>query len=326
MGDGEASVPGGRRAMDIALMVEGQEGVTWPQWLALADAAERLGFEGLHTSDHYLSEVLPDGRGGLDAWGVICALAAVTSRIRLGTLVSPVTFRHPSVLAKLAVTADHVSGGRIDVAMGTGWYAAEHRAHGFPFPPVGQRMAMLEEQAEIVRRSWDDGAFSFAGAHHRIDGLDALPTPIQRPGPRLTIGGGGGPRSLALAARLADEYNAPDADERRIAELRAGLDAAWERAGRAPARARLSMMVPVVVAADRDHLARLEAQVAQSLAGGDGVPGSWIVGTPDVVVSRLRRLAALGVDRVLVEPTPNADLGMVELIGRTVLPALARDR
>ncbi len=301
-------------------MAEGQEGVTWPDWRALAEAAERHGFDGLYSSDHYLSESDPAGRGAFDAWGVLCALAAVTSRIRLGTVVSPATFRHPSVLAKLAVTVDHVSGGRVDVAMGTGWFEAEHRAYGFPFASPRTRMEVLEEQVEILRRSWSEGAFSFAGVHYEVTDLDALPKPLQEPHPRLVVGGGGGPRSIALAARWADEYNSPSPTDEQIAERRAALAVAFERAGRDPATARFSIMTPVVVGADRAEL-EWRTAAAGRFRGEPVDPATWLIGTPERINERLRELAALGVDRVLLEPALHTDLDQIDLIGREVLPA-----
>src|SRR5919106_2529154 len=148
--------------MRICAMIEGQEGVTWEDWRALAEACEGSGIETLFRSDHYLSVVGRHERGSLDAWGTISALAAATSTLHIGTLVSPATFRHPSVLAKAAVTADHISGGgRIELGMGAGWLEAEHAAYGFPFPDTGVRMQMLEEQIEIVRREWTDTELSF---------------------------------------------------------------------------------------------------------------------------------------------------------------------
>jgi alkanesulfonate monooxygenase SsuD/methylene tetrahydromethanopterin reductase-like flavin-dependent oxidoreductase (luciferase family) len=316
--------------LELGLMVEGQEGLTWGHWRALAAAAETHGFDGLYTSDHYLSEAPGSDRDALDAWGVICALAALTTSVRLGTLVSPATFRHPSVLAKLAVTADHVSGGRIDLAMGTGWYEEEHRAYGFRFPSAPIRMEALEEQVEVVRRSWDDGMFSIAGVHYEIDRLDARPKPVQRPHPRLVIGGRGGPRSLALAARWADEYNSPLPTDAEIGERRAALADACERAGRDPAGVGFSIMAPVLAGADRADLEQRAGAIAR-FRGEDArdpaaaladLPDTWIVGTPEQIVARLKELSLLGVDRVVLEATLHTDLAMIELIGREVLPAL----
>ena len=181
--------------MRVCLMIEGQEGVTWEDWVALAGACERSRIEALFRSDHYLSVMGQTERGSLDAWATISALAAVTETLRLGTLVSPVTFRHPSVLAKNAVTADHISGGgRIELGLGAGWLEAEHEGYGFPFPPTGERFRMLEEQIEIIRRQWDEGPLDFDGEHYRFEGLNALPKPLSPP--NLIVGGGARPRGL----------------------------------------------------------------------------------------------------------------------------------
>jgi len=309
---------------EFGLMAEGQEGVRWEDWLALAAAAERGGFDGLYTSDHYLSEAPRSGRAALDAWGVVCALAAVTERIRLGTVVSPATFRHPSVLAKLAATADHVSGGRVDVALGTGWHRPEHRAYGFSFPRARTRMDVLEEQVEILCRSWADGEFSFTGIHYELERLDALPKPVQRPRPRLVVGGSGGPRGLALAGRWADEYNSPHPTDEQVVERRAALARAFEAAGRDPATARFSVMMPVLTGADRGEVdTRVDAVARLRAADGRGaLPDTWIVGTAPEVAERLRRLVELGVDRVILEPPLHTDIEMVDLLAAEVLPAV----
>src|SRR5215208_6929991 len=195
--------------MRLAVMVEGQEDVSWEDWVELAATAERLGFDALLRSDHYGSVDGDTTRGSLDAWSTICGLAATTSTLRLGTLVSPATFRHPSVLAKNAVTADHVSGGRIEVGIGTGWNAAEHHAYGFRFPPMRERMDRLAEQLEIVTRSWEDGAFSFSGEHWSVEDLDARPKPVQSPLP-LLMGGGAMRRGARGALRRRVQRRAPE--------------------------------------------------------------------------------------------------------------------
>ncbi len=311
-------------------MVEGQEGVTWPQWCDLAEVAERLGFRGLYSSDHYLSEARGSGRPAMDVWGTICALAAITSHVRLGAVVSPVTFRHPSVLAKLVVTADQISGGRVDLAMGTGWFEDEHTAYGFQFPPQRVRMEMLEEQIEIMRRTWAPEPFSFEGKHYTLAELDARPKPVQQPYPRLVVGGSGGPRSIALAARWADEYNSPAPTDDQIRERRAALARAFEEAGRDPAEARFSIMTCVVAGNDRRELETRAAEIARFRGDDDSdpaaclacLPETWIVGTPAEVVGRLWALESLGVARVILEPPLHTDLEMIELLGREVVPAM----
>jgi F420-dependent oxidoreductase-like protein len=317
-------------SVEVALMVEGQEGVGWQDWLAVAAAAEKHGFAALYRSDHYLSERPASKRGSLDAWGTICGLAARTSTIRLGTLVSPVTFRHPSTLAKLALTADHISGGRIDVGMGMGWYREEHDAYGFEFPVRRERMSMLEEQVEIVRRTWRDEPFSFDGSYYRLTHVDARPKPTSPIGPRLIIGGSGGPRSVRVAARWADEYNSLDASEDGLRELRAQLDAACVEVGREPATLTLSTLIGAVAGRSSEEL---ESRVAAALrftqddSGPnplDRVPEGWLVGTPEDVAAGVRRLAHAGAGRVVLWPPRHDDLELVELLGREVLPQLGR--
>jgi F420-dependent oxidoreductase-like protein len=317
--------------MQICLMIEGQEGVTWPQWLGLADACERHGLAGLFRSDHYTSVMGVAGRGSLDAWATLAALAARTSRIRLGTLVSPVTFRHPSVLAKNVVTVDQVSGGRAELGIGAGWQEHEHRTYGFPMPPLPVRLSLLTEQLEIVTRSFAESGFSFAGSHYRVEDLDAEPKPVQRPRPTVLVGGSGRPRSLALAARYADEYNTVSASVDEVRGLRGRLEAAWRDAGRDPASARLSLMTGCVVASDRGELlervGRVLAVIGSDERPQDALAGRaerWVVGTVDQVVERLGALAAAGLDRVMLQHLAHDDLEMVALLGRTVAPALAR--
>jgi F420-dependent oxidoreductase-like protein len=248
------------RRVDLCLMIEGQEGVSWPEWLALAQACEEHGIPALFRSDHQLNLEGVDERGSLDAWAVITALAAQTSTLRLGTLVSPVTFRHPSELAKLVVAADHVSGGRVELGLGAGWNEREHAAYGFPFPPLRERMDMLEEQLEIVHGHWADGPFSFAGEHYRLEELHAEPKPVQAPHPPLLMGGQAGPRGAALAARWADEYNAPFATLEDAVAMKARVDAACEAAGREPIP--FSLMTGVLVGRDRGELRERERLLA----------------------------------------------------------------
>ena len=165
--------------MDLCIGIEGQEDVSWADWTALAEACEDNGIVGLYGSDHYLSRWRPSQCAALDIWGTLCALGAVTSRLRLGSFVSPSSFRHPSVLAKLAVTADHVSGGRIELGMGAGWYEGEHRAFAFAFPDVKTRMDIFEEQVAIICGLLGPSPFSSTGAHYTYPGVHALPKPVR---------------------------------------------------------------------------------------------------------------------------------------------------
>jgi F420-dependent oxidoreductase-like protein len=313
----------------VGLMIEGQEDVGWEDWQAVAEACERGGFDALFRSDHYVSVEDRRERGSLDAWGTICGLAATTSRIRLGTLVSPVTFRHPSVLAKLAVTADHISGGsRIELGMGAGWWEVEHRLYGFPFPTTGDRIRILAEQLEIVRREWRDERFSFDGTHYRIEELDAVPKPLRQP--RLIIGGRAGPQSAELAARWADEYNTVFATPEECASRRRAIGEAAERIGRDPAELAFSLMTGCIVGSDAAEVRERARRLAESREGPGAnpdeflaaVPESWVAGDVGQVTEQLRQLHAAGVDRVMLQDLLFKDIEMIDLIAREVIPAL----
>ena len=268
-------------------MIEGQEGVSWPQWQALARACEASGIPALFRSDHYLSVMGEEARESLDAWATLTALAAETTTLRLGTLVSPVTFRHPSELAKVVAVADHVSGGRVELGLGAGWNEREHAAYGFPFPPLGARMQMLAEQLEIVHGQWTSGPFSFAGEHYAVDAVDAQPRPVQSPHPPLLMGGQAGPRAAALAARWADEYNAVLAPFDEVVARKERDRAACEAAGREPIP--VSLMTGVLVGRDR---AEYEARRRLSpSASGTEPDDSWLIGTVDEVAEQLARCA-----------------------------------
>jgi F420-dependent oxidoreductase-like protein len=314
--------------MELCLMIEGQEGVSWPQWLDLAQACERHGIGTLFRSDHYMNL---DGqhpeRGSLDAWGTLCALAAVTTTLRLGTMVSPASFRHPSELAKLVVTADRVSGGRVELGLGAGWHEREHTAYGFPFLPMRTRLDVLEEQVQVVLGNWTatlEQPFSFNGEHYQLDDLDAEPGPVQTRHPPLIMGGSAGPRSAAMAARYADEYNTPfatvdDARERRERIARACTDAGREILP-------FSIMTGVVVGADeaelRDRARRLEERSGFAHLV-DEPPSGWIVGTVEAAAKQLRALGRVGVNRVMCQQLLHDDLDAVALLGDQLAPAVA---
>ena len=212
-------------------------------------------------------------RSSLDAWTTLAGLAAVTETITLGTMVSPATFRHPSVLAKSVVTVEHIAPGRIELGIGAGWNEAEHRAYGFPFYDRGTRLGRFEEQIEIVSRSWDDGPFDFDGEHYRIESLDALPKPTARP--NLIVGGSGGARSAAIAARWANEYNTVFPSVDAVRERRATVESAWDQAGRDPSSLVFSAMTGAIVGKDDVEVARRAGAVMER-AGETGDVSAWL--------------------------------------------------
>jgi F420-dependent oxidoreductase-like protein len=316
--------------MRICLMIEGQEGVTWEQWLALADACESHGIEALFRSDHYLSVMGRHERGSLDAWATLAGLAARTTTLRLGTMVSPATFRHPSVLAKMATTVDHISGGRVELGIGAGWHQEEHTAYGFDLPDLPERIGRLAEQVEIIDREWADETFDFRGEYYRLEALDARPKPLQRPRPNFILGGGAGPRAAALAARWVDEYNTTFATLEDCRERRQRLVSAWEAAGRDPGTLTFSMMTGCVVARDRAELRQRVVRLQERTGRGgdpdrmiDSPPPHQFLGTVEQVVERLRAYEAAGLQRVMLQHLVHDDLDMVALIGDELVPALA---
>jgi alkanesulfonate monooxygenase SsuD/methylene tetrahydromethanopterin reductase-like flavin-dependent oxidoreductase (luciferase family) len=299
-------------------MIEGQQGVTWEQWVALAGTAEAAGIEALFRSDHYLGIGRKNGGGGsLDAWTTLAGLAAITETIRLGTLVSPVTFRPAPVLAKSVVTADHISGGRVELGIGAGWFEPEHDVYGFPFLTARERVARLREQLETIVRQWTED--------ERVQ-----PKPVQQPHPPLIVGGSGKPGTVEAAVRWADEYNTTGASPEVCRERRELLDRACERAGRDPATLPLSLMRTCIVGSDETDLRERAGRYVEIYEPGRsadnflrGVGPDALVGTLEQVTDRLREYERAGVTRAMLQHLVHEDLTMVELIGRDLRPAVA---
>lgn len=306
--------------MELCIFTEPQQGASYDEQLAQARATERLGFDGWFRSDHYLrmgpGDPLP---GPTDAWTTLAGLARETDRIRLGTLVSSLTFRHPGILAIQVAQVDAMSGGRVELGLGTGWFAAEHAAYGIPFPE--RRFDLLEEQLQVVTGLWstpEGEHFDFTGRHYRLEHAPALPKPVQRRVP-LIIGGGGPARTPALAARYATEFNRGFVGEEDIASAFDRVRAACEEQGRDPGTLRLSVALPTVVATDdATYRSRLDAIHADA----DTFADVNIAGTPEQAVEKLRRLQDLGADRVYLQLVDQRDLDHVELLAAEVLPHL----
>ncbi len=306
--------------MRVNLMIEGQESVTWPQWLALASATEQAGLEGLFRSDHYQSVQGRTERSSLDAWSTIAALGAVTERIRLGTMVSPTSFRHPSVLAKQVVTADHVSGGRVELGIGAGWHGLEHRTYGFPFHDLGVRYDVFEEQLAIIHNQMTQEAFDHDGKHYELDNCEARPKPVQAPRVPFILGGQAGPRASRLAATYADEYNTTFPSPDVVRERKANVDAACEAAGRAPIA--FSIMTGCIVgrdeaeAKDRGRTLHQHSKADKPFEPWwESLQGEWVTGSLDQAASRLAEFQDAGATRIFLQHQLHDDLEMVQVVG-----------
>src|SRR6188472_2904512 len=285
------------RAMQYCLFTEPQQGASYDDQLAFAQAGERLGFDGFFRSDHFMrgskGDPLP---GPTDAWTTLAGLARETSRIRLGTLVSSVTFRNPGILAIQVAQVDAMSGGRVELGLGAGWFEREHLAYGIPFP--AKRFDLLEEQLELITGLWSapiGETYSFTGAHYTLTDAPALPKPIQARVP-VIVGGNGPRRTPELAARFATEFNLGFPALEDIPERIARVQAACERIGRDPASLSLSLAMSTFAAPDDAAIGRRAARVGRTVA--DVRDGVSIVGDADEIAERMTRYAALGIDRV----------------------------
>jgi len=315
--------------MRYALMIEPQQGLSYADQLAIALRAEAAGFETLFRSDHYDSFPGELGNPSTDAWTVLAGLARETTRIRLGVLVSPVTFRHPGTLAKIIVTVDEMSGGRVEFGLGAGWNEGEHEHHGLPFPPIEVRAEMLEEQLAILRGLWQEpDGWSFAGRHYTVPGSLFRPRPVQQPAPHVIVGGEGSPRSMRIAVRFADEYNVIGSAPERVADRFARLDETARAAGRDPATLVHSAMVGTLVGRDAAEVERrsvaLLALFGEVEAGADWFETRkprWILGTPDEARVTVERYAAVGVERLVLQDFLPWDLEMIDLLGAVLVRA-----
>jgi F420-dependent oxidoreductase-like protein len=306
--------------MRVALMIEGQEGVTWEHWCDLADACEENGVDTLFRSDHYISQSNETGNVAHDAWTTLAGLAVRTTTLRFGTLVSPATFRLPGLLANAVATVDHISGGRIELGLGAGWMEREHRAYGFPFPQTSVRLEMFAEQLEIVHRLWSEERVDFRGRHYTLEDAPAQPKPLQEPHPPLLVGGSGTRGTAEPAARFADEYNTPFVSPDDFARIRAKVARAAEQTGRA---LRFSTMTGCLIGETCDdaleRARRLYGRVPREVDFDtwlDGYARRALIGSVDEVAERLREYERAGCERVMLQHLLHTDLEPVRLIGR----------
>jgi F420-dependent oxidoreductase-like protein len=309
--------------MQLRIFTEPQQGADYGTLLSVARATEQLGFDAFFRSDHYLSIGGPGLPGPTDAWITLAGLARETSRIRLGTLMSPVTFRCPGPLAIAVAQVDQMSGGRVELGLGTGWYEEEHTAYGIPFPPLAERFSRLEEQLEIITGLWgteQGGTFSFGGSHYTLTSSPALPKPAQRPRPPVLVGGDGQHRTPRLAARFADEYNIPFATVEASSAAFGRVRQACQEAGRDPGSLVYSAAQTVCCGRDEAELARRAEATGQQV---DELRRNGMAGSPAQVVDKLGQFSMIGAGRIYLQVLDLHDLGHLELIASEVMSQVA---
>jgi F420-dependent oxidoreductase-like protein len=310
--------------MELRIFVEPQEGASYDQQLAMALATESHGFGAFFRSDHLLRIKPGSGAPGpTDSWVTLGALARETSTIRLGTMVTSATFRLPGPLAVAVAQVDAMSGGRVELGLGTGWFEAEHAAYGIPFPPIGERFDRLEEQLTILTGMWQtpvEETYAFHGAHYSLSDGPALPKPLQRPHPPVIIGGLGARRTPALAARFAGEFNVPFASVEVTADRFNGVRGACEAVGRDPGELKCSHTITICCATDQSELARRAARIGRDL---DELRRNGAAGTPEEVTARLQEYRRAGASRSYLQVIDLDDHDHLALMAREVMPHLA---
>jgi F420-dependent oxidoreductase-like protein len=313
-----------RRVRDVQLRIftEPQQGATYDDLLAVARTAEECGYDAFFRSDHYLKMGGVSGLPGpTDAWVALAGLARDTSAIRLGTLVNSATFRLPGPLAVTVAQVDQMSGGRVELGLGAGWFEAEHTAYGIPFPPLGERFERLEEQLAIVTGLWgtsEGSTFSYEGAHYRVTDSPALPKPVQQPVP-LIVGGGGPRRTPRLAATYATEFNLAFRPIDAFVEQRDRVRAACEAVGRDPSTLVISAALVLCVGETADELARRAAAIGRE---PEELRRNGVAGSVDEAVATLAAWRGAGAERVYLQVLDLADLDHLRLVAERVAPQL----
>ncbi len=309
--------------MDFRAFVEPQQGATYADQLAVAQAAEDLGFDAFFRSDHYLAMSGDGGPGPTDSWVTLGAIARETSHIRLGTLVTSATFRYPGPLAIAVAQVDEMSGGRVEFGLGSGWFEAEHRAYGVPFPSVRERFDRLTEQLAVITGLWTTPAgqtFDYAGEHYTINDSPGLPKPVQSPHPPIVVGGTGAKRTPALAAQYAAEFNVPFATIDVVRRQFERVADAVAAAGRAADSIVYSSAFVLCAGRDDAEVARRASVIGREV--DEMSSNSPLVGSPDEIVDKLGPWRELGVQRVYAQLLDMSDLAHLELLASDVMPQL----
>ncbi len=306
--------------VQVGVMLEGQNGLNWDRWMRILSVAEALPFAFVFRSDHFVNPAPPD-IDSLELWTSLTYAASHTERIEFGQLVSPVTFRHPAVTARMAAAVDDLSGGRLVLGLGSGWNGREHEMFGIPFPPTATRLEMLEEYVQVVRLLLQsDEPVSFSGKHYSLNEAILLPRPRRPGGPPILIGGNGRKRTLPLAARFADEWNAVFAGPAEFQSLSNRLNSLLDELERPRTAVARSAMVGTIFAHDDRALTRAleERHLTMDTANDEG----WIAGSASMWVEQLSALVEAGAQRIMLQWLDLDNIADLEVIARDVLPAL----
>ncbi|MEW5809666.1 MAG: LLM class F420-dependent oxidoreductase [Actinomycetota bacterium] len=307
--------------MDFRIFVEPQQGASYADQLAVAQAAEGAGYSAFFRSDHYVAMSGDGLPGPTDSWVTLAGLARETTSIRLGTMVTSATFRYPGPLAISVAQVDEMSGGRVEFGIGAGWFEAEHKAYAIPFPPLGERFDRLTEQLEIITGLWtteSGDTFDYDGTHYSVADSPALPKPVQSPHPPIIIGGGGAKRTPALAARFAAEFNIPFVPLDTLSTQFARVADAVEAAGRAADSIVYSAAFVVCAGHDDSEIARRADAIGREV--DELRTNSPAVGTPDEIVDKLGPFVEAGVQRVYLQVLDMSDLDHVNFFAESVVP------
>ncbi|MEA2527030.1 MAG: hypothetical protein QOF73_4257 [Thermomicrobiales bacterium] len=305
--------------MEFCLSIEIQEGMTYADTLAMTRAGEDAGFQASLLAEHYYPSSGNMDRMSADAWVFLGGLARDTARIRLGSLVSPVTFRHPSVLAKMAATLDHMTDGRAELGIGAGWLESEHAAYGFPFAAPAERVDMMEEQLQVITGLWSQDPFSFDGAHYQLQNCRFTPKPVQQPHPPLLVGGRPtSVRLVRLAAEYAQEFVIALATPAQCREVRERLDRACGKVGRDPATLGLAVFAGVCVAATDAEVDERRERLLEGARPHMRNTDAWIMGTPEPAADQVRQFEAAGVGRLMFSVENDLHREMVPVLGEVL--------
>lgn len=316
--------------MRFNVMTEPQMGATYDQLVAVAQRAEQVGFDGFFRSDHYTNLGSDENPGATDAWATLAGLARETKTVRLGSLMSPITWRHPVVLAKTVATVDEMSGGRVELGIGTGWQPFEHLQYGFPFDDFGKRFRWLEEALEIIIGLWTQDRTTYEGTRFSVTDADFVRKPVQTPHPPILVGGAGTQKTPDIAARYAQEWNSAPCEPEIYGQRVNAVVEACERRERDPKLLTYSVMLGVLVGSTQLDFEQRAETTCQLLTGDsnfkpfvDSVRNHWIVGTPEEAAERIGEYEAAGCQRMMLQFFDLDDLDHLDVVQREVQPRLS---